>query len=51
MYPFSQYKADVPKVISGQGVWLFDEQGKGYIDASSGPMTVNLGHLSTPTKK
>ncbi|KPY23112.1 Aminotransferase, s III [Pseudomonas syringae pv. papulans] len=44
MYPFSQYKADVPKVISGQGVWLFDEQGKGYIDASSGPMTVNLGH-------
>ncbi|WP_197060483.1 aminotransferase class III-fold pyridoxal phosphate-dependent enzyme [Erwinia sp. 9145] len=27
-----------------KGIWLYDEDGKGYIDATSGPMTVNLGH-------
>ncbi|MCC8366293.1 aminotransferase class III-fold pyridoxal phosphate-dependent enzyme [Xenorhabdus sp. PB61.4] len=44
MYPFKDYAPELPKVISGKGIWLFDENGKGYIDSSSGPMTVNLGH-------
>ncbi|MDE9447139.1 aminotransferase class III-fold pyridoxal phosphate-dependent enzyme [Xenorhabdus bovienii] len=44
MYPFTGYQPDVPKVTHGKGIWLFDENGKGYIDSTSGPMTVNLGH-------
>ncbi|CDG16703.1 aspartate aminotransferase family protein [Xenorhabdus doucetiae] len=44
MYPFKGFSPDLPKVVSGKGIWLFDENGKGYIDSSSGPMTVNLGH-------
>ncbi|MBW1251833.1 aspartate aminotransferase family protein [Pantoea allii] len=44
MYPFTGYQPDVPKVTHGKGIWLFDENGKDYIDSTSGPMTVNLGH-------
>lgn len=44
MYPFAGYQPSLPKVVRGKGIWLYDEDGKGYIDASSGPMTVNLGH-------
>ncbi|WP_340622025.1 aminotransferase class III-fold pyridoxal phosphate-dependent enzyme [Xenorhabdus siamensis] len=44
MYPFKNYHLDLPKIISAKGIWLFDESGKSYIDSSSGPMTVNLGH-------
>lgn len=44
MYPFTSYQPDIPKVTHGKGIWLYDEKGKGYIDATSGPMTVNLGH-------
>lgn len=35
-----------PLAARGQGIYLFDEDGKRYIDGSSGAMTVNLGHCN-----
>lgn len=32
------------KVDRGKGIYLFDETGKRYIDASSGPVTASIGH-------
>ena len=34
----------LPTVENGQGVYLFDTEGKRYLDASSGPVTCNLGY-------
>jgi len=36
----------VPKVICdhGEGIYLFDQNGKRYIDFSGGPMAVSIGH-------
>ncbi len=31
-------------IVKGEGVYLFDDQGKRYIDASGGPIMSNLGH-------
>ena len=37
--------ADEELVIDhGEGVWLWDEQGKRYLDATGGAMVVSLGH-------
>lgn len=33
-----------PTIIKGEGVFLWDEQGFSYLDASSGPVTCNIGH-------
>lgn len=33
-----------PMVSHGHGVYLFDEDGKRYLDASGGPLVVNVGH-------
>lgn len=33
-----------PKVVRGKGVWLWDSEGRDYIDGSSGAMTANIGH-------
>ena len=33
-----------PMVERGEGIYLWDTDGKRYIDASSGPQTTNLGH-------
>ncbi|MGH2537543.1 MAG: aspartate aminotransferase family protein [Candidatus Promineifilaceae bacterium] len=33
-----------PKIAYGQGVYLFDEWGKRYLDGSGGPLVVNVGH-------
>ncbi|MCM3537069.1 aspartate aminotransferase family protein [Priestia endophytica] len=33
-----------PKVSYGKGVFLYDEHGKDYLDASSGAVTVSVGH-------
>src|SRR5690606_39107968 len=33
-----------PTVARGEGIYLWDTQGKRYIDASSGPVAANLGH-------
>jgi adenosylmethionine-8-amino-7-oxononanoate aminotransferase len=33
-----------PRMVRGEGIHLFDEEGKRYIDASGGAMVSNLGH-------
>jgi adenosylmethionine-8-amino-7-oxononanoate aminotransferase len=33
-----------PLVVRGEGCWLYDESGKGYIDGSGGAFVANLGH-------
>lgn len=33
-----------PQVERGDGVWLWDTEGRDYIDGSSGAMTANIGH-------
>lgn len=33
-----------PTISHGQGVFLYDKNGKDYLDASSGAVTANIGH-------
>lgn len=33
-----------PKIAYGEGIYLYDENGKQYIDGSGGPFVVNVGH-------
>ena len=33
-----------PKISHGEGIYLYDEEGKRYIDGSGGPLVVNVGH-------
>jgi len=33
-----------PTIIKGEGIFLWDELGNSYLDASSGPVTCNVGH-------
>src|SRR5512146_1645405 len=33
-----------PKIVRGEGVFLFDEDGKRYLDGSGGAYVANLGH-------
>lgn len=33
-----------PVIVGGEGIWLIDDQGKRYLDVSSGPVASNLGH-------
>jgi adenosylmethionine-8-amino-7-oxononanoate aminotransferase len=33
-----------PTVTTAQGIYLYDETGKDYLDGSSGVLNVNLGH-------
>lgn len=40
----AQGALDTPVIVRGEGVSLYDEDGKRYIDASSGLVAVNLGH-------
>ena len=35
---------DVPMVERGEGIYIWDAEGRRYIDASSGPQTSNIGH-------
>jgi adenosylmethionine-8-amino-7-oxononanoate aminotransferase len=34
----------LPKIVKGEGIYLYDEEGKRYLDGSAGPMCVSLGH-------
>lgn len=34
----------LPKAVRAEGVWIYDEQGNRYLDASGGPICVNVGH-------
>ncbi|HEY1655855.1 MAG TPA: aspartate aminotransferase family protein [Candidatus Tumulicola sp.] len=36
--------APLPTIAHAKGVWLVDETGKRYLDASGGAMVVNIGH-------
>jgi adenosylmethionine-8-amino-7-oxononanoate aminotransferase len=36
-----------PKIARGEGIYLWDESGKRYIDGSGGPLVVNVGHGRT----
>jgi adenosylmethionine-8-amino-7-oxononanoate aminotransferase len=33
-----------PMIAHGEGVYLFDSDGRRYLDASGGPVLVNIGH-------
>ena len=35
---------DFPQAVRGEGVYLYDHQGKRYLDACSGALVANLGH-------
>jgi adenosylmethionine-8-amino-7-oxononanoate aminotransferase len=35
---------ELPLITHGQGVWLYDESGKAYLDACGGAYVANLGH-------
>lgn len=41
-YPYLNRK--FAKAVKGEGVYLYDSEGKRYIDGSAGAMTANLGH-------
>ena len=34
----------LPLAVAAKGARIFDESGRDYIDASSGPLAVSLGH-------
>lgn len=34
----------IPRIDRGEGVYVWDEQGNCYLDCTSGPVVVNLGH-------
>lgn len=33
-----------PVIVRGEGVWLWDDQGRRYLDAASGALVSNIGH-------
>ncbi len=35
---------DYPSIVKAEGVYLYDETGKRYLDAAGGPILCNLGH-------
>jgi adenosylmethionine-8-amino-7-oxononanoate aminotransferase len=41
---FYQTSSPRPRLDRAEGVYLWDENGKRYLDASSGPMVSNIGH-------
>ncbi|WP_462411920.1 aspartate aminotransferase family protein [Neobacillus sp. Marseille-QA0830] len=38
---------DYPVIAYGKGIYLYDQNGKKYLDASSGAVTANIGHGAT----
>jgi len=38
------FKAVMPRVVKGEGIYLYDEEGKRYLDGCSGALISNLGH-------
>lgn len=33
-----------PRAVRAEGIWFIDDQGRRYLDASSGPIACNIGH-------
>jgi len=46
-YLFNNYQRKPFELVSGKGVWVKDEQGKSYLDLTSGIGVTNLGHCQT----
>ncbi len=42
----SNLKSAKPSAVKGQGIYLYDDSGKQYIDGCCGAMTANLGHCN-----
>jgi putrescine aminotransferase len=47
---FSYHPFDI-ELARAEGVFLYDSEGKSYIDASGGPMAVNIGHNNPRIKQ
>jgi adenosylmethionine-8-amino-7-oxononanoate aminotransferase len=41
---YRRLKRRYPRIVRGEGCWLYDDRGKRYLDASSGALVCNLGH-------
>jgi adenosylmethionine-8-amino-7-oxononanoate aminotransferase len=41
---YRDWKKPYPVIDRGEGIYLYDREGKKYIDASGGPFVVNIGH-------
>ncbi|MDH3213186.1 MAG: aminotransferase class III-fold pyridoxal phosphate-dependent enzyme [Myxococcales bacterium] len=41
---YRRLKKRFPRIVRGEGCWLYDDAGKRYLDASSGALVSNLGH-------
>ena len=44
---FYQAHGRRPRIAKAEGIYAWDQDGKRYIDASSGPMVSNIGHSNT----
>ena len=41
---FSRAAGETPTLVKGQGVYIWDSDGKKYLDGSGGPLCVNIGY-------
>jgi adenosylmethionine-8-amino-7-oxononanoate aminotransferase len=41
---YRRLKRSYPRIVRGEGCWLYDDKGKRYLDASSGALVNSLGH-------
>jgi len=41
---YRELKRSYPLCVKGQGIYLYDQNGKRYIDGSGGPVCANIGH-------
>ncbi|MGH7718356.1 MAG: aspartate aminotransferase family protein [Gemmatimonadaceae bacterium] len=41
---YRKLNRDLPLIVRGEGCWLFDADGKAYLDASGGAFVASLGH-------
>ena len=41
---YRRFKRHYPRIVRGEGCWLYDDRGKRYLDACSGALVSNLGH-------
>ncbi|HMB16846.1 MAG TPA: aminotransferase class III-fold pyridoxal phosphate-dependent enzyme [Pelovirga sp.] len=48
---FYQDKSRLPKVSHGQGIYIYDTEGKEYLDGCSGAISANLGHNNARMKE
>ncbi len=39
-----KFRHHKPEIVRGEGIYLWDSEGKRYIDGSGGPVVVNVGH-------